>query len=192
MQLLTEKSNTSMLSMDVASTTSTVSMKCNIKRNNHHSRGAVQKAHSMDDDCYSESPSSDCYSDSADKLFTTKSNLNSCANTKLIKAVDNHVNVICDTEYDDDSDSDSDSIMDNFDVTLVDNDDLFSPKNDAERMFFEVVEVLRFEQKVRNIGIKLNIITKLYTPNKKCRHLEQTTRELLKKFFLNHKKSNQK
>lgn len=150
MQLLTEKSNTSMLSMDVASTTSTVSIKCNIENNNHHSRingGNVQKAHSLDDDCYSESPSSDCYSDSVDKLFTTKSNLNSCANVKLIQAVDDHVDVICDTEYDDDSDSDS--IMNNFDVTLVDNDDLFSPKNDAERMFFEVVEVLRFEQKVR-------------------------------------------
>lgn len=151
MQLLTEKSNTSMLSMDVASTTSTVSIKCNIENNNHHSRingGNVQKAHSLDDDCYSESPSSDCYSDSVDKLFTNKSNLNSCANVKLIEAVDNHVDVICDTEYDDD-DSDSDFIMNNFDVTLVDNDDLFSPKNDAERMFFEVVEVLRFEQKVR-------------------------------------------
>lgn len=152
MQLLTEKSNTSMLSMDRQSTISTVSIKCNIENNNHHSRingVAVQKAHSLDDDCYSESPSSDCYSDSADKLFTIKSNLNSCANVKLIQAADNHVDVICDTEYDDDSDSDS--IMDNFDVTLVDNDDLFSPKNDAERMFFEVVEVLRFEQEVLNI-----------------------------------------
>ena len=48
-------------------------------------------------------------------------------------------------------DSDSEYEFNESDVTLV--DDLYdddSPKNEAQRMFFEVVEVLRFEQEVKN------------------------------------------
>lgn len=49
----------------------------------------------------------------------------------------------------DDNDSDSDLSLNECDMTLVDDDDLCcAPKNDAEMMFFQVVEILRFEQEV--------------------------------------------
>lgn len=124
MQLLTDKSNESMSSLtksiDMASTTSTVSIKAM-----HVALIRPKKANSLDDEFSSEAISS-C-SDNDDKL--------KC----------HHDDVFDDEQCDTDS---SDSMLDNFDVTLVDGGNGYSPKNDAERMFFEVVEVLRYEQEV--------------------------------------------
>lgn len=49
-----------------------------------------------------------------------------------------------------DTDSDSDLYYNEGDVTLVDDDDInqSDPKNDAEKMFHQVMEVLRGEQEV--------------------------------------------
>lgn len=51
---------------------------------------------------------------------------------------------------DDDDDSDSDiSLNECCDMTLVDDDDFgYDPKNEAEMMFLQVVEMLRDEQEV--------------------------------------------
>ena len=141
MQLKSNKNNTnnSMLSLtksiDMAST-STLSIKTNIVRT-ADGRFVVNKANSLDDEFSSEAISS-C-SDNDDKLFTGRKS-EKCQNSSVDE----------DTFDDDNCDSDRDSIMDNFDVTLVDDSDCESPKNDAERMFFEVVEVLRFEQEVKD------------------------------------------
>lgn len=46
-------------------------------------------------------------------------------------------------------DSDSDLSLNECDVTFVDDDDInCTPKNEAEMMFYQVVEMLRFEQEV--------------------------------------------
>lgn len=136
------KSNSSMLSLtksiDMASTTSTLSIKTNIERT-ADGRFVVIKANSLDDEFSSEAISS-C-SDNDEKMST---------------AVKSQRSDECPDEIDFDdvsSDaSDRDSMLDNFDVTLVNDSDSYSPKNDAERMFFEVVEVLRFEQEVTPFG----------------------------------------
>lgn len=47
------------------------------------------------------------------------------------------------------ADYDSDYSVNDCDVTLVDADDMYDPKNEAERMFYEIMEVLRYEQEVR-------------------------------------------
>lgn len=129
------KSNSSMLSLtksiDMASTTSTLSIKTNIERT-ADGRFVVKKANSLDDEFSSEAISS-C-SDTDDK---TKSLESGKQNSSSV-----------DMAFDESDGSDRDSMLDNFDVTLVDDNECFSPKNDAERMFFEVVEVLRFEQEV--------------------------------------------
>ena len=46
-------------------------------------------------------------------------------------------------------DDDSDYSVNDCDVTLMDADDIYNPKNEAERMFYEIMEVLRYEQEVR-------------------------------------------
>lgn len=57
--------------------------------------------------------------------------------------------VISDLDDNENDDSDSDLSLNECDMTLVDDDDLCcAPKNDAEMMFFQVVEILRFEQEV--------------------------------------------
>jgi enoyl reductase-like protein len=130
------KSNSSMLSLtksiDMASTASTLSIKTNIERTADGRFVVVKKANSVDDEYSSEAISS-C-SDNDEKLFAV---------LKGRKSVDDIA-----FDEDEDSDSDRDSMLDNFDVTLVDENDCYTPKNDAERMFFEVVEVLRYEQEV--------------------------------------------
>lgn len=108
-------------------------------------RFVVKKANSIDDECSSEAISS-C-SDNDDKLFAiTKCHDGSASSTS------NHTSAMLyeDVDGDDENsdDSDADLMLDHFDVTLVDDDMYSSPKNDAERMFLEVVEVLRFEQEV--------------------------------------------
>lgn len=140
------KSNSSMLSLsksiDMASTTSTLSIKTNIERT-ADGRFVVKKANSLDDEFSSEAISS-C-SDNDDKMLSEK-----CQNSSCVDIV-----------FDDDDtcdESDRDSMLDNFDVTFVDDNDCFSPKNDAERMFFEVVEVLRFEQEVKKISLRSFLI----------------------------------
>lgn len=138
------KSNSSMLSLtksiDMASTTSTLSIKTNIERT-ASGRFVVKKANSLEDEYSSEAISS-C-SDNDEKLFASiKSASEQCQNSS-----------VDDIAFDDetcDDDSDRDSMLDNFDVTLVDDADCYSPKNDAERMFYEVVEVLRYEQEVKD------------------------------------------
>lgn len=116
----------------MASTTSTLSIKTNIERT-ADGRFVVKKANSLDDEFSSEAISS-C-SDNDEKMKSLYSE--KCQNSSV------------DIVFDDESDeSDRDSMLNNFDVTLVDDSDMFNPKNDAERMFFEVVEVLRFEQEV--------------------------------------------
>lgn len=122
----------------MASTTSTLSIKTNIERT-ADGRFVVKKANSLDDEFSSEAISS-C-SDNDEKLFTAvNSQSEKCPNQ---------------IEFNDESsdESDCDSMLDNFDVTLVNDSECYSPKNDAERMFFEVVEVLRFEQEVKPFRI---------------------------------------
>lgn len=129
------KSNSSMLSstksIDMASTTSTLSIKTNIERT-ADGRFVVKKANSLDDEFSSEAISS-C-SDTDDKTKSLESEKQNSSSVDIV--------------FDESDGSDRDSMLDNFDVTLVDDNECFSPKNDAERMFFEVVEVLRFEQEV--------------------------------------------
>ncbi len=49
----------------------------------------------------------------------------------------------------DDVDSDSDMSLNECDMTLVADDDyILDPKNEAEIMFYQVVEMLRFEEEV--------------------------------------------
>lgn len=130
------KSNSSMLSLtksiDMASTTSTLSIKTNIERT-ADGRFVVKKANSLDDE-FSSCSSSD------DKTKSLESEKQNCSSFDIVFESDG---------------SDRDSMLDNFDVTLVDDNECFSPKNDAERMFFEVVEVLRFEQEVNYYGCSL-------------------------------------
>jgi hypothetical protein len=130
--------NNSMLSLTksidlTSSATSTLSIKTNIERTPDGRFVVVKKANSLEDDFSSEAISS-C-SDNDDK----SSKIQTLPLSESIEEV----------SFDDSSESDRDSIMDNFDVTLVDDSDNFSPKNDAERMFFEVVEFLRIEQEVK-------------------------------------------
>lgn len=131
--------NDSMLSLTksidrAASATSTLS----IKTNTIGERFVVQKANSLEDGFSSEAISS-CSDSNDDK-------------SSKIPPRSKHNESIDEVSFDDSSESDRDSIMDNlesFDVTLVDEADCFAPKNDAERMFFEVVEFLRIEQEVK-------------------------------------------
>lgn len=127
--------NNSMLSLtksiDVASTTSTLSIKTNIERT-ADGRFVVKKANSLDDEFSSEAISS-C-SENDEKLFKSQQ----LASEKSV-----------DESFDDDSESDRDSIMDNFDVTLVNDGECYSHESEAQRMFSEVLEVLRFEQEVK-------------------------------------------
>lgn len=115
-------------------------IKTRIERTNS-GRFVVRKANSVDDECSSEAVSS-C-SDNDDKLFTMASTTtDKCHNSSSMQSFDE-----ADTE-----DEDSDELtLDNFDVTFFsDDDNATEPKNDAERMFFEVVESLRYEQEVRD------------------------------------------
>lgn len=115
------KSNSSMLSLTKSidiASTSTLSIKTNIERTADGRFVVVKKANSVDDEYSSEA-------------------ISSCSDNDLMK-----------TQKSDDTDSDRDSMLDNFDVTLVDDFDCYTPKNDAERMFFEVLEGLRYEQEV--------------------------------------------
>lgn len=112
-------------------------------------RFVVKKANSVDDDVCSssEAVSSSC-SDNDDKLFATKcqSNDEKCHNNSSMHSFDVQEEVDETSE-----DSDADLILDNIDVTFFSYDDNYNtPKNDAERMFFEVVESLRDEQEVRH------------------------------------------
>lgn len=146
------KSNSSMLSLtksiDMASTTSTLSIKTNIERT-ADGRFVVKKASSLDDEFSSEAISS-C-SDTDDKTKSLESE----------KRRQNSSSV--DIVFDESDESDRDSMLDNFDVTLVDDNECFSPKNDAERMFFEVVEVLRFEQEVNPSTNRFSVLISLLT-----------------------------
>lgn len=145
------KSNSSMLSLtksiDMASTTSTLSIKTNIERT-ADGRFVVKKANSLDDEFSSEAISS-C-SDTDDKTKSLESGKQNSSSVDMAFESDG---------------SDRDSMLDNFDVTLVDDNECFSPKNDAERMFFEVVEVLRFEQEVNpnesEFGVLISSTTNL-------------------------------
>lgn len=139
--------NNSMLSLtksiDMASTTSTLSIKTNIERTSD-GRFVVKKASSLDDEFSSEAISSD---DNDEKLSKQ------LASEKSVESFD-------------ESESDRDSIMDNFDVTLV-NDECNGLENEAQRMFSEVLEVLRYEQEVKTDKIfeknpKIQIIFNLF------------------------------
>lgn len=56
-----------------------------------------------------------------------------------------------------DDDSDSDLSLNECDMTLVDDHDLVcDPKNEAEMMFYQVVEMLRYEQEVCLLIFKIN------------------------------------
>ena len=114
-------------------------------------RFVVKKANSIDDECSSEAISS-C-SDNDDKLFAMSKCHHideSTSSASNDKSHHNSAMLYDDGDGDDENseDSDADLMLDNFDVTLVEDDTYSSPKNDAERMFLEVVEVLRFEQEV--------------------------------------------
>jgi len=138
------KSNSSMLSLtksiDMASTSSTLSIKTNIERTTDGRFVLVKKAGSVDDEYSSEAISSCSDNDVA------MAKGDSLASEKCQSSVD--------IAFDESDDSDSDSMIGHLDVTLVDDADCFCPKNEAERMFYEVVEVLRYEQEV-NERLKL-------------------------------------
>lgn len=114
-------------------------------------RFVVKKANSIDDECSSEAISS-C-SDNDDKLFAISKCHRIDGSTSLTSNDKSHHNsamLYDDVDGDDENsdDSDADLMLESFDVTLVHDDTYSSPKNDAERMFLEVVEVLRYEQEV--------------------------------------------
>lgn len=138
------KSNNSMLSstksIDMTSTASSISIRTNIERT-ADGRFVVKKANSLDDEYSSEAISS-C-SDNDDKLFTPSQSCQLASEKCQTSSIEF---VAFD---DDDSDSDRDSMLNNFDVTLVDDADCYSPENDAERMFYEVVEAVRYEKEVK-------------------------------------------
>jgi hypothetical protein len=118
--------NNSMLSLtksiDVASTASTLSIKTNIERTSD-GRFVVKKASSLEDEFSSEAISSDDCDEKLSKQLASEKSYG--------------------------SESDRDSIMDNFDVTLVDDGECYGLENEAQRMFSEVLEVLRYEQEVK-------------------------------------------
>jgi hypothetical protein len=129
-----------------SSSSSTVTLPTILTRIERTSSGrfVVKKANSIDDECSSEAISS-C-SDNDDKLFASK-----CHGDIVASGGHSSMHYDGDEEEedeDDESSDDSDLMPDTFDVTLVDDDNYESPKNDAERMFLEVMEVLRFEQEV--------------------------------------------
>ena len=72
----------------------------------------------------------------------SQSTLYSSVSTKSMISSDYHNN--CDP----DSDTDSDLSYNECDVTFVDDDSCPDAKNEAEMMFFKVVEMLRYEQEV--------------------------------------------
>jgi hypothetical protein len=132
-KVTSNSNNNSMLSLTKsiqASTTSTLSIKTNIERT-PDGRFVVKKANSLDD----EFTISSCSDKSDEKLFKSQQ----LASEKSV-----------DESFDDDDDSESDSIMDGrFDVTLVNDEDCYSHENEGQRMFSEVLEVLRYEQEVK-------------------------------------------
>lgn len=169
------KSNNSMLSLtksiNMASdnTTATQSSLRPITRIERTSSGrfVVKKANSVDDECSSEAISS-C-SDNDDKLFASK------CHRENDKCQSNHnsSSLYEDDDGDDENsesdDSDADLILNNFDVTLVDDGNYENPKNDAERMFFEVVELLRFEQEVGFVINNANLYVHFFSGKRKKR-----------------------
>lgn len=80
-------------------------------------------------------------------LYTSTSPANTTATTT--SSASTNKSVISDDDDDvDDSDSDV-SLSECCDMTLVDSDDFgYDPKNEAEMMFLQVVEMLRCEQEV--------------------------------------------
>lgn len=123
-------------------------------------RFVVKKANSVDDECSSSEAVSSC-SENDDKFATTSKchqSSEKCHSSSSMHSFD-----IQEEEQDEDEeeevednseDSDADLILDNIDVTFFSDDDNYTtPKNDAERMFFEVVESLRYEQEVRHTRI---------------------------------------
>lgn len=139
MKMQLTNNNDSMLSLTksvgiASSATSTMSIKTNSFGKTFDERFVVQKASSLEDGFSSEAISS-CSDSNDDKSSKIPPR-------KLNESID-------EVSFDESSESDRDSIMDNFDVTFVDDSDSFAPKNDAERMFLEVVEFLRIEQEVK-------------------------------------------
>lgn len=173
------KSNDSMLSLTksihiASSAASTLS----IKANTIGERFVVQKANSLEDGFSSEAISScsDSNDDKSSKIPPRKHNDES----------------IDEVSFDDSSESDRDSIMDNFDVTMLadDADCYAAPKNDAERMFFEVVEFLRIEQEVKRhstpnswTGKGENLNFKILQHPLVIRHIYELMRNIAKFIF---------
>ncbi len=114
----------------------TVMIKTRIERTNS-GRFVVRKANSIDDESSSEAVSS-C-SDNDEKLFTiTPAVTEKCHNSSI-------------QSFESESEDSDDLTLDSIDVTFFsDDDNCAEPKNEAERMFFEVVESLRYEQEVRD------------------------------------------
>jgi hypothetical protein len=120
-----------------------MTIKTRIERTNS-GRFVVRKANSVDDECSSEYEAVSSCSDNDDKLFTMTSTATTdkCHNSSSMQSFD---------EADTENEDSDDLTLDNIDVTFFsDDDNSTTPKNDAERMFFEVVESLRYEQEVRN------------------------------------------
>lgn len=121
-------------------------------------RFVVKKANSVDDECSSSEAVSSCSDNDDNKLFamttTSKCHPSSdkCHNSSSMHSFDVQEE---EEEEDNSEDSDADLMLDNIDVTFFSDDDNYTtPKNDAERMFFEVVESLRYEQEVRYARIQ--------------------------------------
>lgn len=112
-------------------------------------RFVVKKANSVDDECSSSEAVSSC-SDNEDKFAMTSTSKCHQSSDKCHNSSSMHSFDVQEEVEDNSEDSDADLMLDNIDVTFFSDDDNYKiPKNDAERMFFEVVESLRYEHEVR-------------------------------------------
>lgn len=70
---------------------------------------------------------------------------------QLLSPIEKSQSTLCSSSISVISDSDSDLSYNECDMTLVDDDDITKcdPTNEAEMMFLQVVEMLRYEQEVR-------------------------------------------
>lgn len=157
MQLKSNNNNgmLSSLTKSINANAAAMTIKTRIERTGS-GRFVVKKANSVDDECSSSEAVSSC-SDNDDKFAMTSTSKchqssDKCHNSSSMHSFDVQEEEEEEEEEveDNSEDSDADLILDNIDVTFFSDDDNYTtPKNDAERMFFEVVESLRYEHEVR-------------------------------------------
>lgn len=74
---------------------------------------------------------------------------------QLLSPIEKSQSTLCSSSISVISDSDSDLSYNECDMTLVDDDDITKcdPTNEAEMMFLQVVEMLRYEQEVKIFSV---------------------------------------